>query len=262
MGVMDITNFAHGEYLMLSLYASFWLFEFFHIDPYLSVLLVIPLMFLLGLLTEKFLIRPTIGKPMFIHIFVTLGLSVILQNLALLLWSGNFRTIQVPFATHTINFGDISISTPRLIIFMVTLTVAYLIHLFLNYTWMGKAIRATSQNRNSAQLMGININRVFMVTFALGTACLGIAGPLLMPIYYVYPTIGFQFVLVAFVAVVMGGLGSVKGAVLASMLIGIIETLSGYFLDPAMKQAIYFLLFILVLIFKPSGIFGEEGKVV
>lgn len=264
MGVMGIINLAHGEFLMLSLYSVFWLAQLFNINPYLSVIITIPLMFILGILTEKFFIRPTIGKPPYIHIFVTLGLSIILQNIALMLWSANFRALRGTFTIHIIKIGDviIRISQPQLIIFIVSLGVFFLFSLFLNYTWMGKAIRATSQNRDAAQLMGININHVFMLTFGIGVASLGVAGSLLMPIYYVYPMVGFQFVLVAVIAVVMGGLGSIKGAFIASFLIGIIETLTGYFISPSMKQAIYFLLFILILLFKPTGLYGGENKII
>jgi branched-chain amino acid transport system permease protein len=262
MGVMDITNFAHGEFLMLSLYTVFWLAQLFNINPYLSIIITVPLMFIFGILTEKFIIRPTIGKPMFIHTFVTLGLSIILQNIALIFWSANYRTIKTSFVIHSIKLGNVVVSMSQLIIFIVALGIAFLFYLFINYTWMGKAIRATSQNRDAAQLMGININRVFMITFGIGIASLGVAGSLLMPIYYVYPMVGFQFVLVAFIAVVMGGLGSIEGAIIASFLIGVIETLSGYFISASMKQALYFLLFILILMFMPNGLYGGRNKMV
>ena len=261
LGVMDIINLAHGEFLMISLYGVYFLSNLFQVNPYLSMIILVPLLFLVGIITERFIIRKTIGKPTFIHIFVTLGLSIIIQNLALTIFSANYRTIDFPFANKSILLGDISISVSRLIIFVITLIVAYLLYLFLNKLWFGFAIRATSQDRDAAQLMGIDINRVFMVTFGIGTACLGIAGALLMPIYYVYPQVGFDFVLVGSIAIVMGGLGSIKGAMIASIMMGVIEIFSGYYLNPSMKQGIYFMLFILVLIIKPNGLFGTERKV-
>lgn len=261
MGVMDITNFAHGEYLMVALYATFFMNQLWNLDPYISSLIVIPLLFLFGLLSERILIRPTLNKPPFVHVFVTLGLSIILQNLALLLFSGNFRSINVPFAERSFKIFSVMINYPRLLIFVVAIAVGIGLHLFLHYTWLGKAIRATAQNKNAASLMGIDVNRVYAVTFAIGVGLVGLAGSLLMPIYSVYPTVGFQFVLVAFVAVVMGGLGSVKGAIIASLLIGLVETLSGFLIDPSVKQALYFMVFILVLLFKPYGLFGKKTKV-
>ena len=262
LGVMNVTNFAHGEFLMLSLYIVYWLVQLFNMNPYLSIIITVPLMFILGIITENIIIRPTIGRPAFIHTFVTLGLSIILQNIALIFWSANYRTIGTNSAMHSIKLGNIVVSIPQLIIFTAALGIAFLFNLFLNHSWMGKAIRATSQNRDAAQLMGININRVFMITFGIGIASLGVAGSLLMPIYCVYPMVGFQFVLVAFIAVVMGGLGSIKGAVIASFLIGVIETLSGYFISTSMKQAFVFLLFILVLMFMPNGLYGGRNKIV
>ncbi|MBS4022619.1 MAG: branched-chain amino acid ABC transporter permease [Dethiobacter sp.] len=261
LGVMNIVNLAHGDFLMISLYAIYWMFELYNIHPYISLLVVIILMFVLGLLVERFIIRPTIDKPRHVHIFATLGLSLILQNLALMFWTGNFRTIRIPIAQLTWEVGGVFLNFSRILIFAVALFAALLIYLFLKYTWIGRAIRATSQDRNAAMLMGINIDKVFMITFAIGISTLGLAAGLLLPLYFVYPTVGFQFTLVAVVIIVMGGLGSIKGAIIASIFIGIVETLSGYFIDPAMKQAIYFIIFICVLIFKPSGLFGKKLKV-
>jgi len=261
MGVMDIVNFAHGEYLMVALYTTYFLNQLWNVDPYVAAIAVIPLFFLFGLLSERVLIRPTLDKPAFVHVFVTLGLSIILQNLALLMFSGNFRSISVPYAQYSYEIFDILINYPRLVIFIVGILVAIGLHFFLHYTWVGKAIRATAQNKNAALLMGINVQKVYAITFAIGVSLVGLGGSLLMPIYSVYPTVGFQFVLVAFVAVVMGGLGSIKGAVIASFLIGLVETLSGFFIDPSVKQALYFTVFIMVLLFRPYGLFGKKTKV-
>lgn len=259
MGVLDIVNFAHGEYLMLAMYGVYWLNQIAHIHPYLAMLVMVPLMFLLGTLTEKYFIRFSLDKPMYIAIFVTFGISTILQNTALALWSADYRTIDAAFSNTTIGFGDMIIGLPKLIIFLVSLFVTFLIHLFLHYTRLGSAIRATAQKRDIAQLMGINVNFVYTITFGIGIACLGVAASLLMPIYPVYPRVGFLFVLTAFVAVVMGGCGSIKGAFIASIILGITESYSSYFFGPSWKQAIYFALFIGILIFKPQGLFAEEA---
>ncbi len=260
IGVMDLANLAHGEYLMLCLYAAFFAVQK-GLHPYWSIVITVPLAILLGMVTERLFIRPVIGKPMFVQIFITLGISIVLQNVAMMLWSANYRTIDMAYGGRALLLGDVAISVPRLVIFLSTMVVALALFMFLDHTWLGLAIKATSQNRAAAQLMGISINRVFNITFALGTACAGLAGSLLIPVYAVYPTVGANFSLAAVIAVVMGGMGSVQGAIYAGLFIGLIETLSGFFISAAMKQAVYFLMFILVLVFKPQGLFGEERKV-
>ncbi|MBW1722411.1 MAG: branched-chain amino acid ABC transporter permease [Deltaproteobacteria bacterium] len=267
-GVMKIVNFAHGEFLMLAMYFSYWLFHSLHLDPYISIIVVAPGLFLLGLIVYRIIIKPTIGAPVLAQIFVTVGLSMVIENLALLIWSADFRTVSLDYLQHSILIGpfpslgleEMIINPARLIAFIIGTSLAVAFYLFLKFSYTGKVIRATSQDRSTAQLMGINIDKIYRVTFAIGIFLVGVAGALMIPIYTVHPFVGFEFVLVMFVVVVLGGMGSIVGAMIAGIFIGIIEVFSGYILGPDSKEAIYFLVFIAVLVIKPSGLFGLEGE--
>jgi branched-chain amino acid transport system permease protein len=267
-GVMKIVNFAHGEFLMIAMYISFWLFHLFHLDPYVSIFIVAPLLFLIGLLVYRVLIRPTIGAPILTQIFVTVGLSIVIENAVLLFWSADFRTVSLRYLRNPIVLGpypalgleDLDINAARLIAFCLALFLALAFYFFLKYSYTGKIIRATSQDRSTALLMGINIDRVYALTFSIGILLVGVAGALMIPIYTVHPFVGFEFVLVMFVVVVLGGMGSVAGAMIAGILIGCVEVFSSFLIGPSSKQAIYFLVFIAVLVIRPSGLFGLKGE--
>lgn len=259
-GVLKIVNFAHGEFLMVAMYAVFWLFTLYHIDPYISLLLIIPLLAGFGWVVFKFLLRRTIGKKSIVQLFVTVGLGVFLQNIALLAFKGDYRTIQVSYSDSVWKIGSSMISVPRLIAFLVVLSIALAMYFFLKRTYTGKAMRATAEDRDAAMLMGINIERIYRMTFAVGTGLVGVAGALLMPIYYVFPDVGVHFVLIAFVTVILGGLGSVPGAILGGLIIGLVEVLSGFYIAPALQQAVYFTIFVVVLLIRPAGIFGRRGE--
>lgn len=258
-GVARIINFAHGEFLMLAMYGSFWLWQYTGLDPYISILIVVPLVGLLGYLTEWTIIRRVIGKPSVVQIFSTLGLSVFFQNLALLIWKGDFRSITTAYSSLTWHVAGIAINAPRLVAFIIAGVAAFGLFQFLNHTFLGKAIRATAQNREVARLMGVNIRQIYVIVFVLGTALAGLAGVLLTPVFPAYPTVGVDLIMVAFVAVVLGGLGDVYGALLGGLVLGVVETMSGFYVAPDLKQAIYFIIFIVILIIRPSGLFGIRG---
>jgi branched-chain amino acid transport system permease protein len=257
-GVLDVVNFAHGEFLMIGMYTVFWLCTFLHMDPYLSLLLVAPLLFFMGLLVGRTVIRQTIGAPSSVQIFATVGVSLILMNGALVLWKADFRSVSTPYGSGALALGPVFIGYPQLISFVGAIVFSAMLFPFLRYTYIGKAIRATAQDRKAAMLMGIDIQKIYVFTFGIGIALVGIASALLAPIYSIYPGIGAQFVLVAYVAVVLGGLGNIPGAILGSVIIGITETFSGFFISPGWRQAIYYAVFILVLIFRPQGLFGQK----
>lgn len=267
-GVMKIVNFAHGEFLMIAMYISFWLFHYFHIDPYLSTLIMIPLIFGIGILTYSLFIRPTLSSSVLCQIFITVGLSTIIQNMVLLFWSADFRSISLNYATQSfvlgpiplLNMGKVMISPVRLIAFVLAISLSIAFYFFLRFSYTGKIIRATSQDRSAALLMGININKIYKLTFAIGIMLVGLAGGLLMPIYTVHPFVGFDFVLVMFVIVVLGGMGNIVGAMISGLIIGIVEIFSSYFLGQESKQAVYFLVFIALLVVRPSGLFGIERE--
>jgi len=267
-GVMKIVNFAHGEFLMIAMYISFWLYHYFHIDPYLSTLLMVPLVFLIGIITYYLFIKPTLSSSVLCQIFITVGLSTIIQNMVLLFWSADFRSINLSYATNSIVLGPfpllsiekIMVNPARLIAFVLAVSLSIAFYLFLKFSYTGKIIRATSQDRSAALLMGINIDRIYKLTFAIGIVLVGLAGGLLVPIYTVHPFVGFDFVLVMFVVVVLGGMGSVVGAMVSGFIIGIVEIFSSYWIGQESKQAIYFLVFIAVLVVRPSGLFGLKEE--
>lgn len=259
-GVLKVINFAHGEFIMVAMYATFMLFSKLHIDPLLSILIVTPLMFLVGCVCYKLFINPVIGKSSDIQIFVTVGLLILLQNVALTIWGANYVSVRTSYSDSVIMLGFVSISTVRLIASLISAVVLVWLYLFLHRTQLGRAIRAVSQDREAASAYGINIKNIYMITFGLGIALTGIGGALLIPIFYAFPTVGTFFTLVAFVIVVLGGLGSIPGAVVGSLIIGVVDTMSGYLIDPALKEAIYFVVFVAILLWKPAGLFGGKMR--
>jgi len=256
-GVLEIINFAHGEFLMLGMYASFWLFELLGVDPYLSLFILIPAFFLLGLAVQRIIIQPIIDAPPLNQIFATVGLSIVLQNVALLFWKADYRTVRTAYSSLVLKTDGLMISFPRLVAFVLALTMIAALLIFLKRTYTGKAITALAQQRRAAMLMGININRTYQIAFGIGTACVGAAGAMLIPIYYAFPTVGALFVLVAFVVVILGGYNSLVGALVGGLIIGLVETFSGFFISPHLKEAIYFAIFILILLYRPTGLFGR-----
>ncbi len=258
-GVIRVINFAHGEILMISMYLSYFCFSTLALNPYVSLVIVLPVMFIAGVLIDQVIIRPLRNAPSYMQIFATVGLSVVLINLALALFSGDYRSINMAFSREILHIGPISLSYARMIVFVAAIGVAWLLYLFLNRTDLGKQIRAIAQDRDAVRLMGIDPNKLYLITFGLGCALVGLAGGLILPLYYVFPSVGAYFVLTAFVVVVLGGLGNMMGALIGGLIIGMIDSLSGYYIDPALKEMIYFIVFLLVLIFRPSGLMGVAG---
>jgi len=260
-GVLRVVNFAHGEFLMLGMYATFYLFTMFHLDPYLSLPLMFVLFFFLGILINYLIIRHTVDAPHVVQIFATVGLSIVLSNAALLLWKADYHYLKTSYTEKIINLGSSVISLPRLLAFVTAMVLTFILFYFVKKTYIGKAIRATAQNRVAATLMGINTNRIYMLTMGIGTACVALAGNLLIQIYPVFPSVGFNFVNIAFVVVVLGGLGSLPGALIGGFIVGLIETFSGFYIGTDLNQMAYFLIFVVILIIRPWGLLGVKGSV-
>jgi branched-chain amino acid transport system permease protein len=256
-GVLEIVNFAHGEFLMLSMYAAFWLFQLYGIDPYLSMLIILPVFFLLGVAVQRITIQPILNAPPLNQIFMTVGLSMVLQNAALFIWTADYRTIKTSYSALTLKTAGLIISFPRLVAFLLAMALIAALLIFLKKTYTGKAIRALAQERKAAMLMGINVYRTYQFAFGIGIACVGAAGAMLIPVYFVFPSVGALFVLIAFVVVILGGYNSLVGSLVGGLIIGVVESFSGFFISPHLKEAIYFLIFILILLFKPTGLFGR-----
>ncbi len=258
-GVMRIVNFAHGEFLMLSMYLAVGLFAAAGVDPYLGLLVAIPASLAFGALVYFAVVRPVVGRPHVVQIFTTLGLSIVLQNAALFLWSGNFRQLRLPYGADVLTIAGAAVTLPQLIAFAVAAVFTLALFAWLRFTYLGKAMRATAQDRAAATLMGIDTDKVLLVAFLVGTLCVGVAGMLMAPLFATYPTVGLQFVLIAFVVVVLGGLGSAIGALIGGMMVAFLDVLGGYYVGPAWKEALYFLVFIAVLLMRPAGLFGQRG---
>ena len=257
-GVIRVVNFAHGELVMLGMYGAWACVTVLHMDVYLSLLIVLPVLFVIGLVIQKLVIQPLQSEAM-MQMFATFALLTILQNLMLVATRGEGYSVNSALSAVAIQVGDIRLTATRLIILGAVTLIAIGLHLFLKHTLTGKSIRAVTQDRQAALLMGINVERTFAVTFGIGAALAGLAGVLLAPIYTLSPQIGGNFIFAAFAVVVLGGLGSVAGAYFGGAIVGIVEAFAGYYIDPELKQAIWFLIFLGVLVFKPSGLFGQVG---
>ncbi len=259
-GVMDVVNFAHGEFVMLGMYGAFFANAYWGADPYLILPLVGLGVGLFGYVVGRFLIRPVLSAPPAVHIFTTIGLSLVLQNLALGLWSANFRTVAVGYRTATFGLGPILVSVPRFVAFGVAVVIGTSLYLFLRFSDMGRAIRAVSEDRVAATLMGINVDRTFAWSFALGTGLAGAAGAALTPLLAISPRSGIELGVAAFIAVVLGGLGSLPGAVVGSLILGLSETFSGFLIGTQLRQVAAFGIFILILAVRPAGLFGKVSR--
>jgi len=256
-GVMKIINFAHGDFLMLGMYFAFFLSVIMGIDPYISAVLCLPVFFTLGWGVQHWLIRPVLSAPENIQILVTVGISLVFQNTALFLFSPDFQSLSVPYGASTLSVGGVSISYVRLIACGVSLSAAATVYLFLTRSDIGKALRACAEQKTGAMAVGIDVNRMYRVAFGLGTMCVALAGVLMTPFFYMAPQVGLPFTLVAFVTVVLGGLGSVPGALAGGLIIGVVESLGEVLLpSPSMKQMATFSVFLLVLLIRPQGLMG------
>lgn len=258
-GVMRLVNFAHGEYLMLGMYLAFWLFTLWGVDPYLALAVGLPVFLLIGAATYYLVIRPVVTRPHTVQIFTTVGLSILLQNVALFLWTGDFRFLRTDYSNVVYKFDGVAINFPQIAAFAVSILLTLGLLAFLKWTWWGMALRATAQDRQAAILMGVNVDRAYALAFTVGIIMVGLAGILIAPIYAVYPTAGLQFVLVAYVVVVLGGLGSLIGALAGSLLIALLDVVGAFVVGIGWKEALYFVVFLLVLLIRPAGIFGQRG---
>jgi branched-chain amino acid transport system permease protein len=265
MGVMKIINLAHGELMMVAMYIAYVLFTFFQMDPYLSVLVAAPVLFILGIALQKFLINPVLKTDAIIpenQVILTVGIGMVLANLATIIFTSNYRSIPVDYATKAWYLSDIwraspielSLSVPWTVSFLIAIVITVCLWMFLAKTDLGKSIRATAQDNDAALLMGVNVGKMRVITFGLGSALVGAAGCLLIPIYYLYPDLGGQFTLIAFVITILGGLGSTIGAIIGGLILGIFESMTATYAGMGWAPVGRFVIFIAALIFIPGGI--------
>lgn len=257
-GVLHIINFAHGAALMMALYGVYFLKAQFGLDPYLALPIMVPVMFVAGYALQRGIInRASHGKDENI-LLVTLGLSIVLENVALLAFKSDTRTIDTPYSLATVAIGPAMIAVTKLVAFAGALVASGLLLWVVRGTDLGRAIRAVAREKQGARLVGIDVDHVYAMSFGIGLACLGAAACFLLPAYYVNPLVGNGFVLVAFTIVVLGGMGSFAGALVGGLLIGVVESLGGLWFGESLGQIGVFLLFIAVLLFRPQGLFGAK----
>jgi branched-chain amino acid transport system permease protein len=255
-GVLRIINFAHGAVMMLAMYATYWLFTLAGIDPYLSIVLTGPLFFVLGMAIERAVIEPNRFAAEHNQLLLTLGLALFLENLALVLWQGDYRTVRPAYANASFVIGEALVEVPRLVACGGAVIVALALYVLLHTTDVGKAIRALAEEPEGAMLMGIDVRRIRAAAFGIGCASVAIAGALVTPFFYVAPDVGEAFNIMAFVVVVLGGMGNFVGALLGGFIVGLAESLGATLLPGSLKQLVVFAIFVLVLLFRPAGLFG------
>jgi branched-chain amino acid transport system permease protein len=265
MGVMKIINLAHGELMMVGMYIAFVLFSTFQIDPYLSILVAAPALFLLGVALQKFLINPVLRVEAIIpenQVILTVGIGMVLANLATMIFQSDYRQTPVSYGTKAWYLRDywkdapieLSLSMPWTVSFTMAILITGCLWFFLTKTDTGKSIRATAQDLDAAQLMGVNVQRMRIITFGLGSSLVGAAGCLFIPIYYIYPDIGGQFTLISFVITILGGLGSTVGAIIGGLILGLFESLTATYIGMGWAPVGRFVIFVAALIFIPGGV--------
>ncbi len=265
MGVMKIINLAHGELMMVAMYIAYVLFSLFRIDPYVSVFIATPVLFLLGIAIQKYLINPVLKVESILpenQVILTVGIGMVLANLATIIFKSDYRQTPVDYATNAWYLSDIwkkapielSLSMPWSISFVIAVVITVGLWFFLVRTDTGKSIRAMAQDHEAALLMGVNVDRMRAITFGIGSALVGAAGCLFIPIYYIYPDIGGQFTLIAFVITILGGLGSTVGAIIGGLILGLFESLTATYVGMGWAPVGRFVIFVTALVFLPGGV--------
>lgn len=258
LGVLGVINLGHGEFMMLAMYNAFWLYSLAGVDPFISMIVSIPALFFIGVMIQKYLVS-LLKTPENI-VLVTYALGVVLANTVLALWSSEHRAILSPYTRMSVSLLVMSTSLLRILAFVVSLGIAFLLYVFVSRTRSGKTIICVAQDRTAAELMGIDSSRVHLTTFGIAIALTAVPGTFLAQIVYAFPTIGSHFTIMSLVVVVLAGSGNIHGAILGGLLIGVVESLSGVLLGIGYKEMIIFVIFILVLLFKPEGLFGKLGR--
>ncbi len=257
-GVMRIINFAHGELLMLGMYATWLISRTTGLDPYVALLAVVPLLFFWGAFLQRVFVDRVLNAPSQNQILLTIGLGLVMSNGVMLVFASDYRILTTSYSSSSFQVAGLSVSQPLLYSFLITAAITAALFWFLQSTDTGQAIRATAQDREAAQLMGINVRWTSVLAFGIGSALAGAAGTLIAPTYYIFPQVGGEFTLKAFVIVVLGGMGSVLGATLGGIIVGVTESLAAVYVASGLKELVVFVLFLGLLLFRPSGLMGKS----
>lgn len=262
-GIMKIINFAHGALLMLSMMTSYWIWKITGLNPYLLIVILVPIMFVFGYVTQRIFIKPVLDRQKDVRepisvLLLTAALAMVFENFALMTFGGDYVMAKTAVSDATLVLGGVTLSAARFYALIIALVIASIFYAFLQYTELGRKLRACGQDRNTAALMGIDVPNTFAIAFGIGTALLAVAAITLIPFYYVHPTVGEVFMTKAFIVVVLGGLGSVPGAIVGGIIIGLIESIGAQYMTATLTTIIVYLIFLLVLFIKPSGLFGSR----
>jgi branched-chain amino acid transport system permease protein len=257
MGVMRIINLAHGQLMMVAMYITFVLYEYLNLDPYFSLFVAMPALFILGALIQKYLLNPLLRVESIIpqnQILMTVGVGMVLTEVIRFMFHSDYKSVKTPYSSAVLYIGSIAFNFPMLIAFGIAMILTAGLFFFLLKTDTGKSVRATAQNKDAALLLGVNAEWITQLTYGLGAALAAAAGTLLLPIYYLYPDVGGPFTLKAFIITVLGGLGSTVGAIMGGLVLGVAESLGATYISMALKDAVGMVIFVLVLVFMPGGL--------
>jgi len=257
MGVMGIINLAHGQLMMVAMYITFVLSHFLHVDPYLSLVVAMPCLFLLGVFLQKFLLNPLIKVDSVLpenQVLMTVGIGMVLAEIARFVFSSDYKSVKTSYSSSVFFLGNISFNVPMCVAFLFAIVFTIALFWFLLKTDTGRSIRATAQDKEAATILGVNTPRITVITFGLGSALVASAGCLLMPIFYLFPDIGGPFTLKAFVITILGGLGSTVGAIFGGVVLGIAESLGATYIGMGYREMVGFVIFVIVLVFLPGGL--------
>jgi branched-chain amino acid transport system permease protein len=258
-GVMKVINFAHGEMMVFAMFLSITLLLVWGIDPYLSLLIVAGLMFGVGYLVQRVFVNRILDLPEAMQVLVLVGLGIIFENGTLMIWGGSDISPKTSLALSSLRLGPLTVDAPRLVAFVLAILITLAVLVFLKKTTIGKAIRAAADNRFGALIIGTHINRLYGICFGIGAACVGAAGALLVPLMPAKATMGAPYTMISFVIVILGGMGSLVGALVGGLIIGVAESLGTVFLPSSMKQAVSFTIMVFILLLKPQGLFGTKS---
>jgi len=259
-GVMKIVNYAQGEFFMIGMYVAYWLFYLFGINPFLSIPIAVTVLFLLGTTLFNYICYPILRKPYETQIMTFVGLIYILQNLALILWTADYKTVNIPELSYPMVIGNIYIPQGRLIILTIAILVSIFIYILLTRSNIGLFIRASSQNPQGAEIVGVNTKKVRALSMGIGIALAGLGGCIVLPIYYCYPYVGIRMGIMAFIIITLGGLGSFYGAIIGSLVIGLVESVVGSIYSSEFAITIALLVYVIILILRPQGLLGTKAR--
>jgi branched-chain amino acid transport system permease protein len=257
MGVMGIINLAHGQLMMVAMYITFVLFQYLHLDPYISLLVAMPALFLLGAFLQKYLLNPLMKVESILpenQVLMTVGIGMVLAEIARFIFSSDYKTVKTSYSSSAFFIDNVSFNVPMVIAFLFAVAFTAALFWFLLKTDIGRSIRATAQDKDAATLMGVNSDRITIITFGLGSSLVAAAGTLLIPIFYLFPDLGGSFTLKAFVITILGGMGSTVGAIVGGVVLGVAESLGATYIGMGYKEMVGFVIFILVLVFLPGGL--------